>query len=129
MVAAGGFVVGWPRKLLAVPEHATDAIEAIARADVDHAPVPKTVARSVVSLMAGTSLGPTLGLVMLGGGPAGVATWRNVRHRRGAACRGCPARGPGWAARSRCGSSQAHSAGLASEWSRQSPQSPGSSRG
>lgn len=70
ILAAAGLVVGWMRKILAVPEHITGAIEAIAEADVDHRLVPKTVAISVVSLIGGASLGPTFGLVMLGGGLA-----------------------------------------------------------
>lgn len=72
ILGAGGFVVGWMRRLLAVPEHVTGAIEAIAEADVDHRLVPKTVAVSVVSLVSGAALGPTFGLVMLGGGLASL---------------------------------------------------------
>ena len=76
ILAAGGLVVGWMRKLLGVPERITGAIEAIAEADVDHRLVPKTVAISIVSLIGGASLGPTFGLVMLGGGLAALIAAR-----------------------------------------------------
>jgi H+/Cl- antiporter ClcA len=76
ILGAGGFVVGWMRRLLAIPEHVSGAIEAISEADVDHRLAPKTVAVSVVSLISGVALGPTFGLVTLGGGLASLLAAR-----------------------------------------------------
>lgn len=72
LLGAGGFVVGWMRRVLAIPEHVSGAIEAITVADVDHRLAPKTVAVSIVSLISGVALGPTFGLVTLGGGLASL---------------------------------------------------------
>jgi H+/Cl- antiporter ClcA len=72
LIALGGLVVALLRRAWVVPGHLPGAIELTREAWIDPATVPRLVALSAVSLVTGASLGPTYGLVLLGGG---VASW------------------------------------------------------
>ncbi|MCH8991189.1 MAG: hypothetical protein IIA44_05495, partial [Acidobacteria bacterium] len=67
LIAAGGLVVASLRRWLAVPEEVPGAIAFAQQAWVDPASGPRLVLVSVVSLVVGASLGPSFGLILMGG--------------------------------------------------------------
>ena len=67
LIAAGGLVVAALRRWLAVPEEVPGAIAFAQQAWVDPASGPRLVLVSAVSLVVGASLGPSFGLILMGG--------------------------------------------------------------
>jgi H+/Cl- antiporter ClcA len=68
LIAVGGVIVAWLRQRLDVPDDVPGSIAYAQKAWVDPASAPRLVAVSVVSLISGASLGPSFGLVVMGGG-------------------------------------------------------------
>jgi H+/Cl- antiporter ClcA len=68
LIALGGLIVAWLCQLLSVPDEVPGSIAYAQQAWVDPASAPRLVAVSVVSLISGASLGPSFGLVVMGGG-------------------------------------------------------------
>ena len=67
LIAAGGLAVATLRRWLAVPEEVPGAIAFAQQAWVDPASGPRLVLLSAVSLVVGASLGPSFGLILMGG--------------------------------------------------------------
>jgi len=65
------------RKMMAVPDEVPGAIAMCKAAQVDPQLAPRLVVISVVSLVAGASLGPSFGIVVAGGG---MGTWLVQRY-------------------------------------------------
>lgn len=78
LIAAGGLIVALLRKWWSIPEDVPGAIELTRRAWVDPTTAPRLAVLSAVSLISGASLGPTYGLVVMGGG---VGSWVVSRLR------------------------------------------------
>lgn len=67
LIAAGGLLVALLRRWLQIPEEVPGAVAFIREAWVDPTGGPRLVLVSVVSLIVGASLGPSFGLVVMGG--------------------------------------------------------------
>jgi H+/Cl- antiporter ClcA len=67
LIAAGGLLVALLRRGLDVPEDVPGAIAYAHQAWVDPAGGPRLVLVSLVSLIVGASLGPSFGLIVMGG--------------------------------------------------------------
>ena len=72
LTAGGAVLVTAMRKALSVPDEVPGAIAMCKAARVDPQLAPRLVIISVVSLVTGASLGPSLGIVVAGGG---MGTW------------------------------------------------------
>jgi H+/Cl- antiporter ClcA len=77
LTAGGAVLVTAMRKALSVPDEVPGAIAMAKAARVDPVLAPKLVIISVVSLIAGASLGPSFGIVVAGGG---MGTWLVQRY-------------------------------------------------
>ena len=67
LIAAGGLLVALMRRWLEIPEEVPGAVAFINQGWVDPASGPRLVLVSIVSLIVGASLGPSFGLVVMGG--------------------------------------------------------------
>lgn len=67
VTAGGGLVVAGLRKAWTIPENVPGAIALAGQAWVEPAAAPYWVIISIVSLIAGASLGPSFGLIVMGG--------------------------------------------------------------
>lgn len=67
LIAAGGLLVALLRRWLQIPEEVPGAVAFVKQGWVDPAGGPRLVLVSVVSLIVGASLGPSFGLVVMGG--------------------------------------------------------------
>jgi H+/Cl- antiporter ClcA len=76
--AAAGLVVGVLRKALRMPESQPGIFGMLEKEHVDYRQVPKTVLVSIVSLVGGSSLGPSFAQGSIGGG---LGTWLSERRR------------------------------------------------
>ena len=77
LTASGAVLVTAMRKMMAVPDEVPGAIAMCKAAQVDPQLAPRLVVISVVSLVAGASLGPSFGIVVAGGG---MGTWLVQRY-------------------------------------------------
>jgi H+/Cl- antiporter ClcA len=68
LIALGGVIVAWLRQVLSVDDEVPGAIAYAQKAWVEPASAPRLVAVAVVSAIFGASLGPSFGLVIMGGG-------------------------------------------------------------
>ena len=77
LTAIGGAVIVLLRKSWQIQDHVPGGVEIIEAGELDHRPVPKWVALSVLSAVTGASLGPSFALVIMGGG---LGSW--IAERR-----------------------------------------------
>ena len=78
LVPGGAIIVTFLRKRWRVPDDVPGAIALARRAKVEPASAPGLIAVSVVSLIAGASLGPSFGIIVAGGG---MGTWLASKMR------------------------------------------------
>lgn len=76
LVGAGGLLVAGLRQWFGVPDKVPGAVGLVKNAWIDPGGAPRLVAVSVVSLISGASLGPSFGLIIMGGG---LGSWLVTR--------------------------------------------------
>lgn len=77
LIAFGGLLVAWLRQLMSVPDEVPGSVAYAQKAWVDPASAPRLVAIAVVSAVVGARLGPSFGLIIIGGG---LGSWIATRY-------------------------------------------------